>query len=673
MILYFDSFITDVPLNKHFIDPNKWVRESCPAYAMPSKVDIAKYTLASYATYPWSHVLVRYTLADTSRNEEFETYITSLFPNAIIVRGNSANQTEYRKSLAIMEEWDDEWIWYAPNNDHPIMTHDLSIIETALQKARSFAAHHPYITIPYSHFSEYINLTKVGNPFFNLFGKDTSIIDEDEDTISCIRLHGDNTGVQIVNKKTFAYWFDSHELGDATVYRSEDVRQFFLIKNQLLVIPKREIAAHFDGYSHTVRGLAEIAADQVPPLMIPEGFFDKKMKIKYGFTDYDPAYTNINPLARDYSFENIRTGTDLKLTKTRFPVFWKNHTAELLEHPHLDEQHIERAQARNEEIIASPYALRNKKMNTATAAYIIRHLRNEKIPHLVSLLRKKKNGISRKLSRVCGLHPASHPYLSGDTFRSFAKHILDMDSSITINNIAKDDIIFVQSPRLHEFITTIHPQIHVPYVLITHNGDENIDATYLPFIESAQLVRWFAQNACIHHPKVIPLPIGLENKWYHLHGIPSYFDSLRTLTPKKKNHILYKFSVSTNPTERGAALAALDAHPNATTFIDWRDSYAYLSTLQAHAFVASPPGNGEDCIRTWEAMYLGAVPIVKRSPLTEHFVSLDLPIVLIDDWKELAGFTNKTLESIYATMVDKFNNPALWSNYWKELIHKKYD
>ena len=102
MILYFDSYITDIPFNKIFVDPNKWIRNSVPTYAMPNKVDIAKYSLASYAEYPWSHVLIRFTLADTSRNAEFEAYARALFPQAVIMQPNSTNQTEYRKSLAIL-------------------------------------------------------------------------------------------------------------------------------------------------------------------------------------------------------------------------------------------------------------------------------------------------------------------------------------------------------------------------------------------------------------------------------------------------------------------------------------------------------------------------------------------------------------------------------------------
>ena len=287
---------------------------------------------------------------------------------------------------------------------------------------------------------------------------------------------------------------------------------------------------------------------------------------------------------------------------------------------------------------------------------------------MIRKIRKYKNGLLRKLYRFLKLHPANSFYLSGDSFRTMAQHVHDMDSSVQPQTVRERDIVFVQSPSLHEFITDIHPHITAQYTLITHNGDENIDSTYVPFLEDTKIVHWFAQNCLISHPKITPLPIGLENKWFHLHGIPSYFNHLRKMQVQKLYQILYKFSVSTNPPERGAALVVLEKHPLAVTYTDWRESFAYLTTQQTYAFIASPPGNGEDCIRTWESMYLGTVPIVKRSALTQYFFDLGLPIVLVDTWDEIAKLSKTDLETIYTTLLPKFNNPALSVDFWKHKI-----
>ena len=277
------------------------------------------------------------------------------------------------------------------------------------------------------------------------------------------------------------------------------------------------------------------------------------------------------------------------------------------------------------------------------------------------------NGTKRRIFRFLKLHPTSYPYLSGDTFRALAQHIHDMNSSIEPDHVQARDILFVQSPRLQDFFAEIHPKIKHPYILITHNGDENITEKYLPYL-NGNIIHWFAQNCLIVHPKITPLPIGLENKWYHLHGIPSYFNKLRSQKTEKEFKILYKFNVATNPLARSLALSVLDVHPLAETYTDWRESFSYLSTLQKYAFVASPAGNGEDCHRTWEAMYLGTIPILRRSVLSEYFVSLGLPIVIIDNWSELADFDEEKLRFLYATMSPQLANVSLFANFWLNKI-----
>ncbi|HEX8964850.1 MAG TPA: hypothetical protein VF820_00275, partial [Patescibacteria group bacterium] len=89
---------------------------------MPERLEIAKYVLSSYTLYPWSNVLIRYELDDRTLYKEFDIYIKSLFPKAKILHKRSDSQKEYRKSLRILESWEDSWIFYAPNNDHPLIS-----------------------------------------------------------------------------------------------------------------------------------------------------------------------------------------------------------------------------------------------------------------------------------------------------------------------------------------------------------------------------------------------------------------------------------------------------------------------------------------------------------------------------------------------------------------------
>lgn len=90
----------------------------------------------------------------------------------------------------------------------------------------------------------------------------------------------------------------------------------------------------------------------------------------------------------------------------------------------------------------------------------------------------------------------------------------------------------------------------------------------------------------------------------------------------------------------------------------------YYRRIAQHRFTVSPEGNGTDCWRTWEALYLKSVPIVQRSPEMEHF--RDLPILFTDDYSEL---TPEYLEEQYARMLEtEYAIEKLYASHWRRMI-----
>jgi hypothetical protein len=59
----------------------------------------------------------------------------------------------------------------------------------------------------------------------------------------------------------------------------------------------------------------------------------------------------------------------------------------------------------------------------------------------------------------------------------------------------------------------------------------------------------------------------------------------------------------------------------------------YRELLRQSQFVLSPPGNGADCHRTWEALYMGAVPIVLKK--FWPFQEINLPVLIVEDWEDV--------------------------------------
>ena len=81
-----------------------------------------------------------------------------------------------------------------------------------------------------------------------------------------------------------------------------------------------------------------------------------------------------------------------------------------------------------------------------------------------------------------------------------------------------------------------------------------------------------------------------------------------------------------------------------------------------YKWIISPHGNGLDCHRTYEAIALGCIPIVKTSTL--DILYKNMPIIIVDNWTDITiDYLNK--ESIKAL---KKSTNQIQLNYWKNLI-----
>ena len=274
----------------------------------------------------------------------------------------------------------------------------------------------------------------------------------------------------------------------------------------------------------------------------------------------------------------------------------------------------------------------------------------------------------RSIRRSADPRPSSYPFISGDSFRKLADHIYDETTAcFEPDAVHSGDTIFVSGPKVHYFFEHVARSIIQPFILITHNGDQSIGTEFVQYIDD-RLIHWFAQNVCVTHPKITPIPIGLENLYYASHGMIDDFQRLRLHETSKKDKILFGFTIATNPAERQPPYAILKRHAFADE-LQYVHSRRYRQVLNTYKFVASPPGNGIDCHRTWEAIYLHVVPIVKASVMTHAFANY--PIWIVDDWHELSKYDDKQLNWKYAMIMNRtFDQKKLWMDYYIELIRQ---
>lgn len=277
--------------------------------------------------------------------------------------------------------------------------------------------------------------------------------------------------------------------------------------------------------------------------------------------------------------------------------------------------------------------------------------------------------------------PTSEPYISGDTFRGMCDFALDRDYNLTNSlqtsqtlffdplKVKKGDLIFVDIWSLDEFFSYYHPRITEKYILVSHNHDYGVPGKFKKYLNDDKLYVWFSQNVEEVHEKLIPIPIGLSNMHWNFDHSKNNICKLSLIQAKigkfseRPPKLLYiNFCINTN---LDARFSVLDLFIKKGYVLSEPVPYKiFLSDMAKHKFTLSPKGNGLDCHRTWEALYVGSIPIVKKSAMDPVFDLL--PVLILDDWDVI---NDDFLFLKYEEIKKKpFLKEKLYFKYWKKLI-----
>lgn len=268
-------------------------------------------------------------------------------------------------------------------------------------------------------------------------------------------------------------------------------------------------------------------------------------------------------------------------------------------------------------------------------------------------------------------HPSSYPYIAGDSFRAFADFAVDDTRTLEPSQVKTGDVVFVQSDYLEKFFTTLHPHIVNPYILVTPNtgtlADDPMPGRFWRYVEDKNLGAWFTQNIdTYHHPKIFAMPIGIANQCWPHGNVQIFNHYIKNFKNRVRTKLLYmNFSASTYPQER-TLVWNLFAHGSFCTVKLNRKLAEYLDDMSQHKFVLSPRGHGLDCHRTWEALLMGSIPVVRASTLDVLYK--DLPVLIVNDWHEV---TEEFLERKYQEIMSKtYNVEKIYVQYWFDQIHE---
>ena len=250
--------------------------------------------------------------------------------------------------------------------------------------------------------------------------------------------------------------------------------------------------------------------------------------------------------------------------------------------------------------------------------------------------------------------------ISVPEFFPYESHLSRAHSAYTFDKYDNWGLIYVNNDLIKSAIKQDHiesgpvdlysmlEKMKNPFSLVLHCNDSPVEKEDLRYFNIPNCKKIYAQNVLVKDDRVIPLPIGLGNSCWP-YGDLGTFESIEIPCTKTKE-IFFNFTVEGGCRDVKRPDCFKRCKELGLVWSELTNQLEYLNKLKDHKFIISPEGNGVDCHRTWEALYLKTIPIVDRSLVTEYF-SQYFPMVLVNDWNT---FSLDELKGVYEN--------ADWSN-----------
>jgi hypothetical protein len=332
MILFVNVFITRAFATSY--NRGRWSGQD--------RLDVFKYSLASLAVIPWTKVIIHCELDECYKNrrEELDKYINSLFPSDRIINHHSriAKHSKWKTAMdELFAVEGDELVWFTCNDDHVFLDYDMDVLNACERRMNDmlkggFAHAACYV----SHWPEMLCHANYGHQY--------PVLDRCREFFEVEWVNIDS--IQIVSKSVLKHWWFSREYGDDVFLIRSDGNmpgkgpEYIHVNLDLSVrtlIPQREIARHFDGYCRPYMPGGSADINRCTPLFVPQGFFEREIKIQFCREVRKDGYVHVNPVLANYSTVDER-GADCKWMLEDIPLFWRDRIAEIDFGPEIDRQ-----------------------------------------------------------------------------------------------------------------------------------------------------------------------------------------------------------------------------------------------------------------------------------------------------------------------------------------------
>lgn len=235
-------------------------------------------------------------------------------------------------------------------------------------------------------------------------------------------------------------------------------------------------------------------------------------------------------------------------------------------------------------------------------------------------------------------------------------------------------IFFTKTDYLVKDFATIG-SLENEVILISGNSDFTISDFHTEKIPP-NIKAWFATNVIVEHPKIIPIPLGIENFEESVrdkHGVgyergKEKEDFINNHTNRKPNGFIYSnCNWGTNPPHRKMVI---DISKN-TEYITWEEPTLtipeFFDRILDFEAVLCPQGNGfGDNHRIYETLYLNRIPIT-TGPHVHKSLHHKFPVVLVEDVTLLTNY-DFMKEQIEIAKSKEWDRNLLDLDYWESKI-----
>lgn len=215
---------------------------------------------------------------------------------------------------------------------------------------------------------------------------------------------------------------------------------------------------------------------------------------------------------------------------------------------------------------------------------------------------------------------------------------------------------------IYSLLDTLHPD--GSYIIISRNRDWNIEEVLMQHLPKC-VKKIYAINTKIKNEIIEPIPVGCATSG----GFSGLLPIISKENIERQTNKLVYCRLTLTRTEAGKERRDLveinKNNPIFTMQLNAVGADEMYRNMKSHVFTACPAGEGKDCLRTYETIIMGGIPIWSDTPELRHFE--DLPVVYTNHWNITKEWCDSALNQLKNR---KTSTDRMRMSYWDEQIKK---